>query len=115
MRKSNNIPLPTSEHLLPADLVSIKAEPIYSIGDVNGAQAKGLVCIETCSMELGDFEMQEEEENIDDPLSIIKMEPAANDSVSASIKQETENCDLDSKIDIEEDLIISGWNTPLLH
>ena len=73
-----------------------------------------VVFIETSNISDAETELKQEE-NIDDPLSLIKTEPAddnfpGNDpgtvNVSASVKQEADMCDLESKIEIEEDLVL---------
>ena len=72
------------------------------------------VFFETSNINDAETELKQEE-NIDDPLSLIKTEPAddkfsGNDpgtvNVSASVKQEAGMCDLESKIEIGEDLFL---------
>ena len=90
-------------------------------GDYSGAAVKRneheiseIVIIETSNISDAETELKQEE-NIDDPLSLIKTEPAddnfpGNDpgtvNVSASVKQEADMWDLESKIEIEEDYFL---------
>ena len=59
--------------------------------------------------------MLKEEENIEDPLSLMKMDPTeinvlqidpGNSDIAANITLEADTCDLKSEIEIEEDLVL---------
>jgi len=67
------------------------------------------VSVATSSTDIEESEIKEE--NVDDPLSLVEIEPIENDildpaaaDVSANIKPETDICDFESIIDIEEDM-----------
>ena len=73
------------------------------------------IFIETSGMNNGDSEIMREEENIEDPLALIKMDPTEIDvlqnapgisDIGANITLEADACDLKSEIDIEEDLVL---------
>ena len=87
----------------------------------NTPQIMEPVFIETSNISDVETEIKQEE-NIDDPLSLIKIEPIENDItvndpgivyVSASVKQEADMCDLESKIEIEEDLVLKTESSDL--
>ena len=81
-------------------------------------QPSEYVSIATSSMDIEGSEIKEE--NVDDPLSLAEIEPIVDDvldpggaDVSANIKQETDSCDLESIIDIEEDLVLKTETSDL--
>ena len=78
----------------------------------NESQITEPVFIETSN--ISDETEIKKEENIDDPLSLIKIEQFEinifrdDPEISSSVKQETDLCELDSKIRIEEDFVIKS-------
>ena len=74
------------------------------------------VSIETS--DISDVESDiEQKENIDDQLSLIKIEPSEIDhempDISANIKHEADLCDFESKIYVEEDLVLKTESSDL--
>ena len=77
--------------------------------------------VEPMSVETSDISDEEsdieQKENIDDQLSLIKIELSEIDlempDISANIKHEADLCDIESKIDVEQDLVLKTESSDL--